>query len=123
MREYFSLILSFLHSIIMLALLQRLRAVNPYKLSAAIWVVWMLFFDPNDCLTQLRMWWKVRELKSEISYYLEKIEEVKKDQQEVMGSNKLIEKYARERYLMRKETEDVFVIVDENNQPIEKIRR
>lgn len=107
----------------MLALWQRLRAVNPYKLSAAIWVGWMLFFDPNDCLTQLRMWWKVRELKSEISYYLEKIEEVKKDQQEVMGSNKLIEKYARERYLMRKETEDVFVIVDENNQPIEKIRR
>ena len=123
MSTLFVLILSFSHSLIMITLWQRLRAVNPYKLSAAIWVGWMLFFDPNDCWTQLRMWWKVRELKGEISYYLEKIEEVKKDQREVMGNGKLIEKYARERYLMRKETEDVFVIVDDNNQPIEKIRR
>ncbi|MFN8353813.1 MAG: septum formation initiator family protein [Spirosomataceae bacterium] len=104
----------------MKSLLKWLRSVNPYVLSAAIWVVWMLFFDPNDLFTQIGMWWKVRELRKEKAFYEEKIIEVKKEQREVLGNAKLVEKYARERYLMRKPTEDVFVLVDEDNEPIEK---
>jgi cell division protein DivIC len=39
---------------------------------------------------------------------------------EVMGNKKLIEKFAREKYLMKRPNEEIFVIVDEDNQPIEK---
>jgi cell division protein DivIC len=38
----------------------------------------------------------------------------------VMGNKKLVEKFAREKYLMKKPKEEIFVIVDEENQPIEK---
>lgn len=47
------------------------------------------------------------------SYYLEKIEEVKKDREELMSDDRLLEKFAREKYFMKKETEDVFIIVEE----------
>jgi cell division protein FtsB len=37
-----------------------------------------------------------------------------------MGNPALLEKYAREKYFMKRPKEDVFVIVDQDNQPIEK---
>jgi cell division protein FtsB len=37
----------------------------------------------------------------------------------VIGNPALLEKYAREKYLMKKPKQDIFVIVDEANQPIE----
>lgn len=83
-------------------------------------LAWMLFFDANDLPSQVRNWWKLRELEKESVYYQDKIRDVQTQRKEVLGSNRLREKYARERYLMKKPTEDVFVIVDENNEPIEK---
>ena len=56
---------------------------------------------------------KLRSLKSEREYYQVKIIEVQKDRQELMTNRELLEKFAREKYLMRKESEDLFVIVEE----------
>ena len=42
-----------------------------------------------------------------------KIKEVQKDHDELFGDKESIEKFAREKYLMKKETEDIFVIVEE----------
>ncbi|HOO11266.1 MAG TPA: septum formation initiator family protein, partial [Cyclobacteriaceae bacterium] len=39
-----------------------------------------------------------------------KIVEVKKDRKELMTNKELLEKFAREKYLMKKETEDLFII-------------
>ena len=83
-------------------------------------LVWICLFDANDLPSQFRNWWKLRELESERRFYLENIKMVKKQQREVLGSDRLREKYARERYLMKKPTEDVFVIVDEHGDPLEK---
>jgi cell division protein FtsB len=74
----------------------------------------MLFFDSNDWISRYRMGAKLRELESEKEYYQEKIEEVKKDQAELMGNSELLEKYAREKYLMKKESEDIFVIEEKD---------
>ncbi len=99
-------------------ILSRLR--NFYVATALGLLVWMTFFDANDLPSQIRNWWKVRELESEVTFYDEQIREVQRARREVLGNNRLREKYARERYLMKKPTEDVFVIVDENNEPLEK---
>lgn len=48
-----------------------------------------------------------------------KIADVKKERSEVFGNKKLLEKWAREKYLMRRPNEDVYVIVDENNKLVE----
>ena len=83
---------------------------NFYSLTIIVFVVWMLFFDSNDWISRYKMSAKLRQLENEKEYYEEKIVEVEKDQAELMGNRELLEKYAREKYLMKKETEDIFII-------------
>jgi cell division protein FtsB len=52
-------------------------------------------------------------LENEREYYEEKLKEVEKDRQELFGDRESLEKFAREKYLMKKENEDVFIIVEE----------
>ena len=83
-------------------------------------LVWMTFFDANDLPSQIRNWWKLHELEGEARFYEAKIKAIKAERQELLGNDKLREKFAREKYLMKKQGEDVFVIVDEHNEPLEK---
>ncbi len=80
----------------------------------------MSFFDSNDFGSMLKLRKKISELKSEVEYYDEKIVEVDQDKREVLGNHKLQEKFAREKYFMKKADEEVYVIVDKDNKPIEK---
>lgn len=91
-----------------------------YLFTGLGFVGWMLFFDANDLRSQLRNWWKLRELEGEKTFYQQQIEAVKAERHEVLGSQRLRIKYAREKYLMKKRTEDVYVLVDEAGKPIEK---
>jgi cell division protein FtsB len=52
----------------------------------------------------------LRTLENEREYYQEKIKEVEKDREELMGTSALLEKFAREKYLMKKPSEDIFII-------------
>lgn len=61
----------------------------------------------------------MKDLEKEKESLLEKIAEVKKERSEVFGSADLLEKLAREKFMMRRPNEEVFVIVDENNKPVE----
>ena len=56
------------------------------------------------------MSYKLRTLKNEKKYYEEKIKEVEKDKKELMGNEELLEKFAREKYLMKKPGEDIFIL-------------
>ncbi|MBD2704781.1 septum formation initiator family protein [Spirosoma sp. BT702] len=93
---------------------------NFYVASGLCLLAWMTFFDANDLPTQVRNWWKLHKLESDIRFYKEKIQLIQKERREVFGNAQLREKFAREKYLMKKADEDVFVIVDENNEPLEK---
>ncbi len=98
-----------------------LRAVRSFYVATALALLtWMVFFDANDLPTQIRNWLKLRELEADTQFYQDQIKHVQTERREVLGSDRLREKFARERYLMKKPAEDVFVIVDEQNDPIEK---
>jgi len=86
---------------------------NFYILVGVFFVVWMLFIDSNDIFSQLTLRNKLSTLKQEKEYYLEKIEEVKNDRQELLSNQELLEKFAREKYLMKKKTEDIYIVVEE----------
>lgn len=85
---------------------------NFYFLATVFFLVWMTFIDSNDLITRAKMVSKLRSLEREKEYYQEKIVEVEKDRKELMTNKELLEKFAREKYLMKKESEDVFVIVE-----------
>ncbi|MEL6535508.1 MAG: septum formation initiator family protein [Bacteroidota bacterium] len=90
-------------------------AKNFYVLVGSTFIVWMLFFDSNDFVTRYRLTRELRDLQALRSYFLEMIEEVHHDREELMSNPALLEKFARERYLMKKPTEDVYVLVEEEN--------
>ena len=91
-----------------------------YYISTCVLFVWMFVLDNNDLTVQYRLYTELADLKAEHEYYRHKLKELKTERAAVMGHPALLEKYAREKYFMKRPLEDVFVIVDQENQPIEK---
>jgi len=52
-------------------------------------------------------------LEAEKAYYLEKIIEVKEDREVLLSNKDLLEKFAREKYFMKKSSEDLYIVVEE----------
>lgn len=88
---------------------------NKFLLSTAAFVVWMLFFDRNDVFTQMQRRGELNELKQSKAYFEKQIAENKKFSNDLQFNASAIEKYAREKYLMKRDNEDLFII-----QPLEK---
>jgi len=86
---------------------------NKYLLAAVAFLTWMLFFDNNDILSQVRLRLKLSEYENKKAYYEKKISEVKKEKEELLTNQASLEKFAREQYMMKKDNEDLFVIVPE----------
>ncbi len=84
-----------------------------YFLFSFFFLIWMLFIDANDFYTQYKLNQKRKNLERQKEYYMEKIAEVHVERDELFSSDKLLEKFAREKYLMKKETEDLFIVVEE----------
>lgn len=82
-----------------------------YFYTGLSFLVWMFVFDANDFIKQYDMYQKWRELQTEKKYYLDNIEVVKKERAELLSSPELLEKFAREKYIMKRPGEDVFVLV------------
>jgi cell division protein DivIC len=87
---------------------------NFYIVTGLCFLVWMLFLDSNDLVSRFKLGAKLRNLNREKAYYQEKIADVEKDRHELMTDRELLEKFAREKYLMKKETEDIFIIQEED---------
>ena len=84
---------------------------NKYFLLSTAFVVWMLFFDKNDMLSQYEYRTEVNKLQVEKDFYEKETAHVKKDLEELTTDLNMAEKFAREKYFMKKDNEDVFVIV------------
>ena len=86
---------------------------NFYVVTSICFLVWLTFLDSNDLITRFSMNSKLSSLEDEKEYYLKKITEVEKDRKELLTNKELLEKFAREKYLMKKESEDVFIIQED----------
>ncbi len=93
---------------------------NFYKGTFIVWLIWVVFLDNNNLRTVWANYNKRVSLEADTLYYSRKIKEVKKERDEVFGDRRMVEKWAREKYRLRKPGEEVFLIVDENNRPLEK---
>ncbi len=84
---------------------------NKYLLTVVGLAVWLTFFDRNDIFTQYDLKQQVLKLEKERNYYLQEIIANNQAIEELHTNQKSIEKFARETYLMKRDNEDVFVIV------------
>jgi cell division protein FtsB len=86
---------------------------NKYLIASVAFLTWMLFFDRNDLMSQYEYRTQVNKLKAEKEFYTQETAKVVKDLNELTTNQGKLEKFAREKYLMKKENEDVFVIIEE----------
>jgi len=85
---------------------------NKYLLTTVAFVVWMVFFDSNNLMTRNKLQEKLDGLNVEKQFY---IQEIRKDStltNQLMSDSSQLEKYAREHYLMKKDKEDLFLVID-----------
>ncbi|MFN5884218.1 MAG: hypothetical protein ACK445_02655 [Bacteroidota bacterium] len=67
-------------------------------------------------MDQVKLYGQYNKVKAEHQYYTQEIERAKKEYNELFSNDKNLEKFAREKYLMKREDEDVYVII-ENLKP------
>lgn len=72
----------------------------------------MLFFDERNYFDQRDERQKLEKLEAKKKYYETEIEKARKELQELQNNPAALEKYARERYLMKKQGEDIYIIED-----------
>ena len=88
---------------------------NKYLITGIAFALWMLFFDRNDIILQLK---RVRELKKlqESEKVMDKqITNTKQELSLLKTDPETLEKYAREMYLMKKDNEDLFIITSDSS--------
>ena len=102
------------------ALFKRLLPIlwNKYFISVISIIVWVCFFDKNDLLSQYQLTKKLKQLRTEEKYYQGEIEKNKSDMNELRTNPASLEKFAREKYLMKKDNEEIFVIVKDSLKQI-----
>jgi cell division protein FtsB len=86
---------------------------NKFFLVTLAFVVWMIFFDKNDLFSQYEYRTQVNKLKKERDFYKVQTDQVTKELNELTSNRQQLEKFAREKYLMKKDNEDVYLIVPE----------
>jgi|GEM_PF-136654 len=85
---------------------------NKYLLASVAFVIWMLFFDRNDVSTQYGYQREKSNLEREKAYYEEEIASIKQSIKNVQNNPSEIQRIAREKYQMKRDQEDVYVIVE-----------
>lgn len=85
-----------------------------YFLSSFFFIIWMAFVDSNDLFLQFSLSRKKNDLEEAKNYYEDKIIEVKNLKESLLNNPHQLEKLAREKYHMKKENEDIYIVVKNN---------
>ena len=86
---------------------------NKYVLTALGFTVWILFFDSRDFITShFREKEELRKLEASKKYYEQQIATTREELEQLKSNPAILEKYAREKYRMKKDNEDLFLIRD-----------
>jgi cell division protein FtsB len=83
---------------------------NKYLVASIAFFVWMMFFDRNDFFEQRERRQHLYKLQESKEYFTNEIQKERKFSQELKNNPAVIEKIAREKYLMKRDNEDLFII-------------
>ena len=78
--------------------------------------MWLVVFDRSNLKLQVELKLKLNELENKQEFYDQELAKVMKEEKEILGNYNSLEKYAREKYFLKKEGETVFVLVDGNDK-------
>ena len=88
---------------------------NKYLITGTAFVLWMLFFDRNDFALQLKRIHELKKLQESEKVMDKQIDDTKQELSQLKTNPETLEKYAREKYMMKKENEDLFIITSDSS--------
>ena len=83
---------------------------NKYVIALGVFAFIMLFFDKNDIFTQAARNRQLQDLEKSKQHYTEIISAEQSELERLKTNPATLEKYAREKYLMKRDNEDLFLI-------------
>ncbi len=89
---------------------------NKYLISLLVFGLVILFFDKNDLFTQANRRQQLRDLEESKAHYTREIEAERKELEQLKSNPAKLEQYAREKHLMKKDNEDLFLV---SEKPVE----
>ena len=86
---------------------------NFYFLFFLTFLIWMILIDSNGFVNRFKLSNKLNDLENEKKFYLDEIYKISNEKSQFESDKDLFERFAREQYLMKKKSEDIFYIVKE----------
>ena len=89
---------------------------NRYLITTILFVVWMTIFDRNNLFNQWELYADMQKLEKEKLYFIDEIKADRQTATELKTDLRNLEKFAREKYLMKKDNEDIYLVIPEQKQ-------
>ena len=89
---------------------------NKFILLFLGYFIYLLFFNQNTIVSQIKLAMQLRELNKEEKYYSREIVKVAQEKKELFSGVDQMEKYARENYWMKRDSEDLYIFVEEEKK-------
>jgi len=89
---------------------------NKYVTSIVVFVIWISFFDRNDMWTQWDRKQELQKLETSQAFYEKEIATTKKDLMDLNNNPAVLEKFAREKFYLKRPNEEIFIIDDSTQE-------
>jgi hypothetical protein len=84
---------------------------NKYLLTGVAFLILMIFIDRNNLISQYKMRRELSGLRNELQFYKDQARMDSMELNRLLGDSLELEKLGREKYLMKRDSEDVYIIV------------
>ena len=84
---------------------------NKYFLTSVVFLILIIFLDRNNLISQYKMKKELNGLKKELKFYRDQAAKDSIELSHLMGDSLYLEKIGREKYLMKRDSEDIYIIV------------
>ena len=83
---------------------------NKYLVLLLLFIFWIVFLDDYNLINQNKMKNNVDDLKEQKEFYISEIKSDSTELSNLKNDSEEQEKFAREKFLMKKDNEDIFII-------------
>ncbi|MEI6312391.1 MAG: septum formation initiator family protein [Bacteroidota bacterium] len=83
---------------------------NKYFITSVVYLLWILFFNDYNLIFQWQKSKELADLKDKKTYFIKEIAQVNQDKKDLFSNTESLEKFAREKYYMKKDNEDIYLI-------------
>ena len=88
---------------------------NKYLIAVILFIVWITFFDNFNLIKQSKIKKNIKQLEENKKFYIQEITKDSSEYYDLLNNAEKREKFAREKFLMKKEDEDVYIIRRKND--------